>query len=139
LGPGSSVHVDSLGSSLGDIKLEGNLEYRFFLFWKLEGALFLDAGNIWTKKENPDHPGGSFKWNKFYNDIAVGSGFGLRFDFSYLLLRTDFGFKLRDPQIQSGSKWIDGNAPYRHGNAPYTNNLRFIKRWTFEFGIGYAF
>jgi outer membrane protein assembly factor BamA len=133
LGPGSAAQIDSTGNSLGDYKLEGNLEYRFYLFWKLEGALFLDAGNIWTKEENSLYPGGSFKWDKFYNDIAVGSGYGLRFDFSYLLLRTDFGFKLRDPQIQTGSKWIDANAHYRE-------TLHFIRdRWTFEFGIGYPF
>lgn len=132
LGPGSDDSSFIFGTRLGDYKLEANAEYRFKLFWRMEGALFVDAGNIWTRKNYPNHTNDIFKWNTFYKEIAVGSGIGLRFDFSYLLFRTDFGFKLRNPGIQSGSRWIDFNSAYKNSN-------KFIDRWTFQFGIGYPF
>jgi outer membrane protein assembly factor BamA len=98
----------------------------------MEGALFLDAGNIWLIKDDPrrPRPGASFKWNKFYNDIAIGTGSGLRFDFSFFLIGIDYGFKLRDPAIQTGSKWIDANSSV---------NYRLKQRGTFQFVIGYPF
>jgi hypothetical protein len=131
LGPGS-YSPDSANNEkrLGDIKLVANLEYRFKLFWVIEGALFVDAGNTWTVFDRPDQPGSTFKWNQFYKEFAVGGGFGTRFDFSFLMIRTDFGIKLRDPSIQDGSRWIGINQS-RH----YTFNERF----TFQFGIGYPF
>jgi hypothetical protein len=132
LGPGSDDTSFVYGTRLGDLKIESNIEYRFKLFWRMEGALFIDAGNIWTRRNYPNHHGDTFRWNTFIDDIAVGSGIGLRFDFSYLLFRTDFGFKLRAPSIQNGSKWIDFNYPYR-------SDKKFIDRWTFQFGIGYPF
>jgi hypothetical protein len=135
LGPGSVPDTSSrsnYASNLGDIKIEANIEYRFKLFWKMEGALFLDAGNIWLIKDDPrrPRPGASFKWNKFYNDIAIGTGSGLRFDFSFFLIGIDYGFKLRDPAIQTGSKWIDANSSV---------NYRLKQRGTFQFVIGYPF
>jgi hypothetical protein len=137
LGPGS--YPDSTKNQLGDIKLEANLEYRFKMFWKLEGALFADVGNVWLLKEDPQFPGAAFKLNSFYNDLAVGVGFGFRFDFSFIIIRTDFGFKMRDPAIQpkdgttypenvkTGNKWtvINPNVNFWEG--------------TFQFGIGYPF
>ena len=128
LGPGS-YQGDTVGypNSLADMKLEANLEYRFHLIWKLEGALFIDAGNIWSVRNEPSRPGAEFKWNKFYKDIAVGSGFGTRFDFSYLLIRFDFGIKLRDPAIQGDNKWIIANRPLR------------LSDFTVQFGLGYPF
>ena len=141
LGPGSVYIPDSLKRSfrnqLGDIKLEGNLEYRFKLLWKLEGALFVDAGNIWSLKGDTDSTivagtkdkySGVFYLNNFYNDIAIGAGFGLRFDLSFVLIRADFGFKVRDPaRLQFNDAWINQNDNYRLKNA------------TFQFGIGYPF
>ncbi len=128
LGPGS-YSGDTVGypNSMADMKLEGNVEYRFHLFWKLEGALFVDAGNIWSVRNEPTRPGAEFKWNTFYKDIAVGSGFGTRFDFSYLLIRFDFGIKLRDPGIQNGNKWIIANRPFK------------LSDFTVQFGLGYPF
>lgn len=130
LGPGSVP--DSLRSAYprGDIRLEGNVEYRFKLFWDIEGALFVDAGNIWNAKKLPNQPGGEFRWNRFYKQIAVGTGFGLRFNFSFVILRTDFGWKMRDPSIQEGSRWIDWNK---------TINKGFKDRINFQLGIGYPF
>ena len=86
LGPGSYNPTDTVSflNQTADIKLEANAEYRFKLFWILEGAVFLDAGNIWTYKDDPARPGAQFKLNKFYKDIAVGTGAGLRFDFKFV-------------------------------------------------------
>ncbi len=79
------------------LKLIGNIEYRFKLFWILEGATFIDVGNIWTFRKDDNRPNGEFKW-PLIDDLAVGTGLGFRFDIKFVLLRADFGFKLRDPQ-----------------------------------------
>lgn len=132
LGPGSDTSDYSYVRHLGDIKLEANVEYRFDLFWKLEGALFLDAGNIWTLKDPLNRPEAEFKWNKFMDDIAIGSGIGIRLNLSFLLIRTDFGFKLRDPRITKGSMWIDANKTG-------TNLPNFGDRLNFQIALGYPF
>ena len=99
LGPGSYEFTDPDPISFfqrGDIILEFNLEYRFDLFWLMDGGLFFDGGNIWTLKEDPDRVGSKFSSN-FLNEIALGYGWGIRFDFTYFLIRFDFGYKLRSP------------------------------------------
>ena len=127
LGPGSYVQDTSLIQT-ADMKLEANIEYRFKLFWILEGALFVDAGNIWTVREDVDRPGSVFRLRSFADDIAVGTGLGLRFDLKFVLLRADFGLKVRDPRETDGSKWIPFNRPY--------NRKKDI---TMVIGIGYPF
>lgn len=113
LGPGSYVlPEDSPVNQIADMKLVANAEYRFKLFWILEGALFVDAGNIWTVRQDDDSPGSQFMLKTFADEIAVGTGFGLRFDLKFLLLRTDLGLKLRDPQYTEGSKWIPLSRPF---------------------------
>ena len=110
LGPGSYSPPNSTYiNQTGDIKLEANVEYRFKLFWVLEGAVFIDAGNIWAIKNDIDRPGAQFKLNGFYNDIAVGSGFGWRFDLKFVLLRADLGLKIRDPKLAMNDRWIVTN------------------------------
>lgn len=94
-----------------DIKLEANLEYRFKLFWLMEGALFLDAGNIWAINGNDNRTGAVFKMNEFYRQIAVGTGLGLRFDFTFFLFRLDLGIKMRDPSLAVSKRFIPGNYP----------------------------
>lgn len=107
LGPGSySPPNAKYINQTGDIKLEANVEYRFKLAWILEGAVFVDAGNIWAIREDPDRPGAKFSFTKFQNDIAVGAGFGMRFDLKFVLLRTDLGFKIRDPRLKGSERWI---------------------------------
>jgi outer membrane protein assembly factor BamA len=130
LGPGSYSPGDSVTflNQTADIKLEGNAEYRFKLFWILEGALFLDAGNIWTYKDDPSRPGAQFKIDKFYKDIAVGTGTGLRFDFKFVIARVDFGMKLRDPASTGNSKWILIDRKYKMPDD-----------FTVVVGIGYPF
>jgi outer membrane protein assembly factor BamA len=129
LGPGSYTpdYTEFLNQT-ADIKIEANAEYRFKLFWILESALFLDAGNIWSVNSDTARPGSQFLFNKFYKDMAIGAGTGFRFDFSFVLLRADLGMKLRDPAIASGSKWIPLNGPYS-----------FKKDFTIVIAIGYPF
>jgi hypothetical protein len=118
LGPGSYIppSTTSFLNQTADIKLVGNAEYRFKLFWILHGAFFLDAGNIWSFNDDPTRPGAQFVINNFYKDIAVGTGTGLRFDFGFVLMRADLGLKLRDPSISYGSKWIILSRPYSFRN-----------------------
>ena len=101
LGPGS--YQDTIPqmypNSTGDIKLEVNAEYRFKLFWILEGALFADAGNVWDMHKDAKRPGADFDWDRFYREIAVSAGVGIRFDVQFFVFRTDIGFKLRDPVL----------------------------------------
>jgi outer membrane protein assembly factor BamA len=100
LGPGSYNGGDrgiNFINQSGDIKLDLNLEYRAFLFWKFIGALFVDAGNIWTIREYKDQPGGCFKFDEFYKQIAVSYGLGLRMNLDFFILRFDAGMKAIDP------------------------------------------
>ncbi|HEY9195374.1 MAG TPA: BamA/TamA family outer membrane protein, partial [Mucilaginibacter sp.] len=100
--PTSKLHYgDFLPDESGDIKLEANIEYRPKLFSIVRGALFADAGNIWLFNSNSGQPGGVFTKN-FLNDIAVDVGFGLRFDITVLVLRTDLGIPLRNPYVRPG-------------------------------------
>ncbi len=112
---------------MGDIKLEANIEYRFSLVWLLEGALFLDAGNIWAINKDDSRKGAYFNPNQFYKDIALGTGFGMRFDFSFFIFRLDLGIKAREPSNPAGEKWIIGNEKLGSDNI----NLNI--------GIGYPF
>lgn len=128
LGPG--VYKDTISSfynQTSDIKLEANAEYRFKLFWLLEGALFLDAGNIWSIREDASRDGGLFKFNEFYKQIAVGTGFGFRMDFDYFLFRVDVGAKAVDPTKPSGDRWVFGSRTLRWSEM------------TYNFAIGYPF
>lgn len=128
LGPGSyKVPADAYPNQSSDIKLEANLEYRYRLIKLLEGALFLDAGNIWAVNNKDNRPGALFEFNKFYKQIALGTGTGFRFDFNYFIFRLDLGMKLRDPSQELGHGWIIGNRKL-------TNN-----DFNVSFAIGYPF
>ncbi|MBN1414700.1 MAG: BamA/TamA family outer membrane protein [Bacteroidales bacterium] len=132
LGPGSynkpkSDSVFQYPNQVADIKLEVNFEYRFRMFWKIEGAFFIDAGNIWAIRREDDREGAFFEWNRFYKEIAVGTGLGIRLDFNFFLIRFDFGLKLRDPALPDGERWIPINRGFERGDLK------------FQFGIGYPF
>ncbi|MFO7754612.1 MAG: BamA/TamA family outer membrane protein [Bacteroidales bacterium] len=125
VGPGSYSPPDTLFNSyfeqVGEIKLEANLEYRFGISGMLKGALFLDAGNVWLTEPDPDKPGGSFKWNDTFKELAVGTGFGLRFDASVLILRADLGIPVRKPWLPESERWVlneinPGDAQWRKNN-----------------------
>ncbi|WP_437921741.1 BamA/TamA family outer membrane protein [Sphingobacterium sp. LRF_L2] len=96
---------------LGEIKLEANVEYRFrllnnFLGTKLNGATFIDAGNIWLLKDNEFTTEGTFKADRFLSQIALGTGFGLRMDMDYFIIRLDAGLKVKDPQFDGSKQWV---------------------------------
>jgi len=110
LGPGSYVLPDNLTNNYtpdqsGDIKLEFSTEYRAKLFSIVKGAVFLDAGNIWLLNADPNKPGAEFS-KDFMKELAVGAGVGLRFDLSFLILRTDLAMPLRNPALPEGQRWV---------------------------------
>jgi len=128
LGPGSYNSNNSLSNFIyqcGDIRFDINLEYRAKLFWVVEMGLFLDAGNIWTIKDYEDQPGGVFKFNKFYEQIAASYGAGIRLDFKYFLVRVDMGMKAHNPA--SGQE----HWPLFHP--------QFKRDSEFHFSVGYPF
>lgn len=136
IGPGSfdgaSTNTTTfLPDQSGDLKLEFNTEYRAKIYGLVKGALFIDAGNIWLLNENPDKPGAKFS-KKFLNEIAVGAGAGLRFDFSFLILRTDLAFPLRKPYLPDGDRWVVDQINFGSG-AWRKENL------VFNLAIGYPF
>ncbi|MPN60538.1 Outer membrane protein assembly factor BamA [bioreactor metagenome] len=109
LGPGSYERFSNIRrrdyNQIGDIKLDMNFEYRAKMFWVLEGALFLDAGNVWTIRDYDNQPGGLFQLESFWKQIALAYGVGFRMDFDFVLFRADIGFKLFDPGATTGSNW----------------------------------
>jgi len=128
LGPGSYNSHNDLANFLfqcGDIRFDMNLEYRAKLFWVVELGLFIDAGNIWTIKDYERQPGGVFKFNKFYEQIAAAYGAGIRLDFKYFLVRVDMGMKAYNPA--SGQQ----HWPLIHPD--------FKRDSEFHFSVGYPF
>lgn len=107
LGPGkydSKNSVTDFINQCGDIRLDLSMEYRAKLFWVLESALFVDAGNVWTIRNYENQPGGMFKLSSFYKEIAMAYGVGLRLDFTYFLLRFDLGMKAYNP-AENQERW----------------------------------
>lgn len=109
----------------GDLKFEANLEYRFPIMGDLHGATFLDCGNIWLLREDPDRPGGRLKAGHFFKDLALGTGFGIRYDMDFLVIRFDVGIGL--------------HLPYETGKSGYYNLPRFKDGMGYHFAIGYPF
>jgi len=103
LGPGrfsgSDGRVDFIRQT-GDLKLDLSVEYRTHFFWKIDGAAFIDAGNIWTLREYEEQPGGQFKLDSFWKELAVAYGLGLRLNFGYFILRLDAGMKAINPAYE---------------------------------------
>ena len=133
LGPGSYQEQQfSFPNQTGDLKMELNLEYRSWLFWKLESALFLDMGNIWVVKSADERAGAVFAWNRFYKEIAMGYGVGLRLNLGFFLIRLDMGVKLHDPVVSQDPNvksyhWIPFERDYKSDDV------------VFHFGVGYPF
>lgn len=113
VGPGTYSAPDSLTTGYvdqtGDVKLETSLEYRFPIYKYFRGALFLDAGNIWLVNNDENRQGGKFDINTFYSELAVGAGYGFRFDFNYIVLRFDLAFPMRKPWLPEGDRWAFGD------------------------------
>ncbi len=127
LGPGSYKDTLQIPIQSSDIKIESNIEYRFKLFWVMQGAVFVDAGNIWALNKIEDRESAMFRFNRFYKEIAVGSGAGLRFDFSFFILRFDLGIKIYEPQEDLQKRLIITNRKYN------SNDFQL------NIGIGYPF
>ncbi len=132
LGPGEYVENTNDDSKkfynqTGDIKLEINFEYRFSFVEFLEGALFVDAGNIWAINSYDTRTGGIFFIDDFYKQIAVGTGFGVRLNLSFFVFRTDIGIKLIEPSVPEGQRFILMNRDYK------------IDDFTLNIAIGYPF
>ena len=128
LGPGNLQIPDSsdIVDQTGDIKLEANLEFRFKMSKVLHGALFLDAGNVWLLNPDETRPGAEFHFSTFTDQLAVGTGMGLRFDFNFFVLRFDVGLPLRTPYTDNGSNWLHNISESWHDKV-------------FNLAIGYPF
>ena len=128
IGPGRYYDYQGRGTYLdqaGDLKLEANIEYRFNLVSNLHGALFLDAGNVWMLKKDDSHPSGELSSGNFLKSIALGTGFGFRYDLEFLVLRLDLGIGI--------------HAPYDTGKNNYYNIPKFKDSLGLHFAVGYPF
>ena len=129
VGPGTAPMDSSfvIPNQTGDMKLEANIEYRFKMFWKVAGAVFADAGNVWTLKNDDSVTGQQsiFRWDTFGESIAMNWGVGLRLDFNFLILRLDLGMKIHDPAREQ--KWVNP-ADWLHRD-----------NYALHFGVGYPF
>lgn len=124
LGPGEyqgSINYDQIAN----IKLEGNIESRFEFVGPLEGAAFVDMGNIWLSDEDPERDGAKFQFNSFTSEIAIGAGLGIRLNYDYFIIRVDAAVKVKDPYRDFGSRWV----------RPYDSFSDII----YNLGIGYPF
>ena len=145
LGLGSSIANDTLRygtyrDRFGDMQLECNVEYRFHLFnigpVQIKSALFLDIGNIWNLNSYTQDNLAVFNFNKLYNDIAIGVGTGVRFDLTYLLIRIDFAYKLKDPAREINGGWANIQNLSLYENR--RNGFK-VDNFAFQFGIGLPF
>ena len=127
LGPGSYSNIYRNYDQIADMKLMFNVEYRFTIISFLQGALFLDAGNIWAIDRNDNRAGALFKFTEFYRQIALGTGFGLRFDLKFLVLRFDIGIPVYNPSLDGTDAWFESFKPFK------------VNKFTLNFGIGYPF
>jgi len=137
LGPGHSTnYFTQFPDRFGDIQFETNLEYRFFLFelfgFKVNSAFFTDIGNVWFLHENPDFPGGEFRFNNFFRDLGVGVGTGARVDLGFFLIRLDYGLKVHNPTPEPQND--DGQFRYF-----YNWSLKYLLGGILQFGVTYPF
>jgi hypothetical protein len=152
LGLGSSLLSDTASSSFrdryGDMQLEANIEYRFPLATiggvNINSAVFTDVGNIWNVINDPNNPNGTFRFNTLGKDIAIAVGTGLRFDFSYFLIRIDFGLKLKDPARLENNGWLNvSNFTWRNDEFnvkdAVTGQPIPQNNYAFQLGIGLPF
>lgn len=123
--PGFPDTITGNYERVGDIQIEGNVEYRFPIYKWFHGALFADVGNIWLYKENETFVNGEFKWNKFYKEFAVDAGVGVRLDFSFFIFRLDVATPIVDPKYPEGERM--------RSHFPTWSEL------VWNFGIGYPF
>lgn len=131
LGPGSYRDPDLRFDKIGDIQLEGNVEVRFPLISWVEGAVFIDAGNIWLLNEDSLRVGGKFDKNEFMSEIAFGAGLGLRLDLDFFVIRLDLAAPIKNPSLSKGQRWL--------WDEQWNDNRKQYYRPQFNLGIGYPF
>jgi len=135
VGPGTNYQNSDNRGFLqlgGDIKLEMNGEYRFNIYRFFKGALFVDAGNVWLQKSNPANTGSPFLFSTFMNEIAVGTGVGLRIDVSFFILRFDLAMPLRKPWLEENHRWVTNQINFANSSWRSENLILNI-------AIGYPF
>jgi outer membrane protein assembly factor BamA len=152
IGPGTFFDPSVSFDKIGDVLLEGNIEYRFNLLDALEAAFFIDAANIWLWNDDPARPGSQFRGKnpitELIPELGIGAGVGIRFDLDFFVIRVDVGAQLKDPSLQEGERWF--NQPkdnYNQAVSDYINtgNSNNAKRYpyklpiNFNLGIGYPF
>lgn len=145
LGPGSYRDTSDIKTfnNIGDVKLEFNVEYRFKLTQMFQAALFVDAGNIWLLNADASRPGAEFNSSTFLNEIAIGSGAGIRLDFEFFLVRFDMGFQMKDPLKIPGERWFwEPKTEYNEYLAQVAGTdppPTFKVNRVFNLGIGFPF
>jgi len=122
LGPGSSETTNEFNEA--NLKLALSLEHRFNVFENLNAAIFIDSGNIWNVLDDVEEDKATFSGINALKDIAIGSGFGIRYDFSFFILRFDIGFKTYDPFLPQKERWFKGYN---------------LKKAVYNIGINYPF
>ncbi|MDI9536011.1 MAG: BamA/TamA family outer membrane protein [Bacteroidota bacterium] len=127
IGPGTYSNPNRNYDQIGDMKFVFNLEYRFPIISLVNGAVFLDAGNIWAVDKNDNRAGALFNLYRFYNEIAIGTGLGARLDLSFFVIRFDFGIPIHDPSLAQGDRWLSAFKDFK------------LRNFTMNFGIGYPF
>ncbi len=125
LGPGGFNTPNERLDNFGDILLESNIEYRFDIYKFVKGALFADAGNVWLLNPQKEKENGEFQFDQFYKQIALGSGLGIRLDFTYFIVRLDAGLKMHNPANETGKRWLSFKQS--------------VNSSVLNFGIGYPF
>lgn len=141
VGPGSYSAPLLAFDRIGEIRIEANAEYRFDLIGFLEGALFVDAGNIWNIDEDPRKPGSEFRLDRFASELAIGTGFGARLNFDFFLIRFDLGLQTKDPSLPIGERWLfQPKTKYLEQlETEGVTVLEYKPQLNFNLGIGYPF
>jgi len=124
VGPGSYYNVQNIEQT-GEIKLNCNFEFRFDIFKILQGAAFVDAGNIWLTRDDPNRPGGLIEADRFLSEFAIGGGLGARLNFTFFIIRMDAGVPFKNPSFPKEDRWVIKDPQ--------------LKTITFNLGIGYPF
>jgi outer membrane protein assembly factor BamA len=139
------VDSNRIATQIGDLRFNASLEYRFGTGGILNHALFIDAGNIWTRRDDPNRPGGQIS-GRFLRELAVSVGYGIRFDFNYFVVRFDLGVPIHDPGFPEGERWIFTPKPefYKKAEEVYGTEYRkdipkFLYPMRLNFGIGFPF
>ena len=136
VGPGTYFPPDSLTSlgidQAGDMNIEANAEYRFPIVGYFKGAVFFDAGNIWLINKDENRPGGTFSFNTFYKEFAIGTGLGLRIDLNVVVIRFDWAFPLRKPWLDEGNRWVIKDIDFFNSTWRKQNLI-------LNFSVGYSF